>query len=160
MSATTGVPLKTYDPDWERRWERATEVFRHWRRIASASGRSTDEHYRAVEWMENAGAVLQESYTAQFRTVEAYRDWRLKWLWHARAWPWLNIPPMPDGLTVTEVRRRLDEAEKYLRALKLLFSHGPRADHIRRLHKILASPADPATILCADIARSFGGDDV
>ena len=140
MSAVAGVALQSYDPDWEARWERANAGFQRWKAIASARDPSDDEYYRALEAMELAAPEMRRAYTAQFRTVEQYHDWRLKWLRNGLAWPWLNIPVMPAGLTINEVRRRLDDAEHYLSALRLWCPHGPRPDQIRRLRAISRRP--------------------
>ena len=160
MSTATTIPLQSYDPDWEARWERANAEFQRWKAIASNRGSVDAEYYRALASMDAAGTELRRAYTAQFRTVGEYRAWRLKWLWNAHAWPWLNIPAMPESLTVNEVRRRLDEAEQYLRTLRIWYPHGPRPDHSLRLREILSAPADPAAQVCADIVRSIGGDHV
>jgi hypothetical protein len=160
MSAAATIPLRSYDPSWEIRWEDANKVFEHWRAIASAQNPWADEHSRAIEAMGKAGREMQLAYTAQFRTVEEYREWRLKWLWNSHAWPWFRIPEMPDGLAMKEVKHRLDEAKKWLISLRALPPSGLKPEHILHVHHILASPADSDARASADLVRAAGGDRV
>lgn len=124
MDDTTAPLMPDYDPDWEARWDRANALFQQ-RKSEIERTHFTDETYGpAMEVLTAAGAAMQAAFIAQFRTVDEYRDWRLKWLWN---WEWYGqpVPRMPDGLSLAEVRRRMAEANDILKPLRIGKGIGP-----------------------------------
>ena len=136
--------LQSYDPDWKLRWEHGNAIYDHWDAVASTRTHGDAEYIQAFLFMKKAVVHLRLVFHSQFRTVEEYLAWRIQSLWDAHAWPWLNMPAVPEGLTFEEVNRRLDEAEEFLRSVKARYPHGPRPHHIRVLRRLLAAPEPSA----------------
>lgn len=157
------LPLLTYRPDWEARWDAAEArhltikalVFRNRFGALPAA-----EQARRRSELVRTGAAMCRVYEARFRTTDEYRDWRLHWLTNELGWqPPLGFE-MPRGLPVAEIRRRLTAAV----ALRLPCGRQPQPEpsFVRQMkvHAILSAPpsADTRNLACA-LARA-GGDHV
>ncbi len=119
MDDTTSPLMPDYDPDWEARWDRANALFQQRKSEVEGIHFTAEAYGPAMEALVAAGAAMQAAFIAQFRTVDEYRDWRLNWLWN---WQWHGrpVPRMPDGLSVTEVRRRMAAAHELLAPLCII----------------------------------------
>jgi len=161
MSADQTVPLDTYDPNWEERWDLAHAGYK---RAVVASDHAflqdpvSASHAKRLAEIERWGKRMREAFIAQFPTVEAYRDWRLIWFANSLPWPWITIPRMPNGLPKRDVSRRLEEARQALLENGHPNPGGPSPEQIRQFQAILSAPP-PGRSISSDRMSNGAGEE-
>lgn len=163
MSALPPLPLRTYRPDWEERWEAVHARHLGIKTVALAphsTWQPTRTQTGLIEDLRETGEEMCRLFEAQFRTTDDYAGWRLKWLSNALSWePALSFE-MPSGLPIVEIRRRLEAArDSWLGSdLKTSGEHDFRRQvHV---HAILSEPASVAVASLAYALARIGGDHV
>ena len=119
MNTLPPLPLLSFDPDWEARWEVAHQRHLEIKGVVS-SGMfgyfDSGKQERLNEELRATGAALGRLFEAQFRTTDEYRDWRLRFIDAALPWHVSSPLRMPDGLPIQEIRRPLTTARDYAQA--------------------------------------------
>lgn len=163
MSALPPLPLLTYRPDWEERWEAVNARHLAVKAVAFAPGACwlpKTRKVRLVEELRVSGDEMCRLFEAQFRTTDEYRDWRIKWLSNELQWKPALPFEMPSGLPITEVRRRMTAARASW--LGTEFRAPRERDFARqvRVHSILSEPPSVAIASLAYALARAGGDRV
>jgi hypothetical protein len=184
MSALPPLPLLSFNPDWEARWEAAHRRHLEIEDFVSSatfgyfdSGRQE----RLNDELRTTGAALGRLFEAQFQTTDDYRDWRLRFFDPEMHRSSDRLLCMPTGLPIREIRRRITAAFDYGRAQTWRRRHAPsfcdrlvkfagrglpeagavfpiwERAHVRRL---LSGPPTAGVIELASALRQAGGDRV
>ncbi|MDE1905056.1 MAG: hypothetical protein KGH75_01215 [Rhodospirillales bacterium] len=160
MSGLPVLPLLSFEPDWAETWEQASARFDDLKRqVNDQAYDGLPSHVREQMWEEyvSVGASLGAIFETQFATTDEYRDWRLKFFPAGAEMDAGAGYRMPTGLPISEIRRRLEEAQRCLQGQ--VGNAVPLKLRLQIREIISADPsAEVATL--ADVLRNRGGDRV